>query len=409
MKAKIIGLCDRGAAIAFYGIAVSLPFSSAFLEIFGTTAIVLFVAQKILQRDLSFLKIPEAYALEVFLCISLVSIFLNPDLMQKSLLTLIAKWGEGVMLFFAAREFLAVPGRFERAVKIFLGMSVLIAVDALTQRFLGVEFLRGRSLLDVAGVQAATASFHHYNHLGSYLLFPLSWSLAFLILKRPLGRLEILGSLGALLLFLTGLALTFSRGAWIGFWFSCFAVAFLSKKWKIFLGITLVLILLAMSLPVVQLRFQGQGTLGIDSGRFDIWSGALKMLSESPLWGKGLGTFMDRIQHYYFGEQGAVYAHNSYLQMLAEIGLLGFIAFLAFLLTVLRPAIRYCREQPSWLRIGMFGGLSGFLVHAFFDNHFYSLQMSFLFWWVLGMIAGLSLRSSGRQNKESGLAQASES
>jgi O-antigen ligase len=390
VKERVLNVCRHGIRFSFYGIAVVLPFSPFFLELFGVLIIVFFITMIILKPDICFLNNLTACSLVFFLFFLLLSAFLNPDLMSKSLVAFAGKWLKFVALFFAAQIFFRDWNQVRIIARIFLVMGILIAIDALSQKFLGIEFLRGRGAVDVTGIRVARASFSHYNHLGTYLLFPLSWILSFLILRRPYSRSDFLKAALVLLLLLTSLALTFSRGAWLGCCFACLALSFLSRKWQLLLGLTVLLAIVIASFPIVQLRFQGQGTLGIDSGRFEIWFGALKMFEQSPIWGKGIGTFMDRIQNYYSGEQGAVYAHNSYLQMLAETGISGFCAFMVFLASFFRKALRHYGNYPTWFLAGALAGTFGFLTHSFFDNQLYSLQMSYLFWLMAGLLASVS-------------------
>ncbi|MFC1677019.1 O-antigen ligase family protein [Planctomycetota bacterium] len=80
-------------------------------------------------------------------------------------------------------------------------------------------------------------------------------------------------------------------------------------------------------LPGIQERILGihfvveQGA----SGRFDLWKQAISMFFKSPIWGNGLGS--------YFSVYGKV-THNTYVQLLAETGVIGavlycFVIFLA--------------------------------------------------------------------------------
>jgi len=62
------------------------------------------------------------------------------------------------------------------------------------------------------------------------------------------------------------------------------------------------------------------------SGRIDRFSSAFEMISESPLMGKGLGSFP-----IYFNEYDVPdYPHNMIIEILAEIGIVGLMAFSIF-------------------------------------------------------------------------------
>lgn len=104
------------------------------------------------------------------------------------------------------------------------------------------------------------------------------------------------------------------------------------------------------------------------------WQSAARMIAERPVLGAGLGGFEE---HYYRVkpdvQQETRHAHNDYLQLLAETGVIGLLAFGALLAAVLRVGLR--REEdpaadlpplPPWLlpASGVAACLLLFLAHA---------------------------------------------
>jgi O-antigen ligase len=99
----------------------------------------------------------------------------------------------------------------------------------------------------------------------------------------------------------------------------------------------------------------------------------LKMFLKKPILGWGLGTFpvvYPQFRSFYtnfFVNQ----AHNDYLQLLVETGLLGFATMLWFLWTLYSRAIRKIKNWPSEISgavaLSCVLGLSGILVHSAVD------------------------------------------
>jgi O-antigen ligase len=99
----------------------------------------------------------------------------------------------------------------------------------------------------------------------------------------------------------------------------------------------------------------------------------LKMFLKKPVLGWGLGTFpvvYPQFRSFYtnfFVNQ----AHNDYLQLLVETGLLGFATMLWFLWTLYSRAIRKMKNWPSEISgavaLSCVLGLSGILVHSAVD------------------------------------------
>jgi len=129
-------------------------------------------------------------------------------------------------------------------------------------------------------------------------------------------------------------------------------------------------------------------SLSGDSQRYIIWQGAIDMIKESPFLGKGLGTFMDYFSQY-VPNMSACYAHNCYLQIWAESGIFTLIAFLALAGFIvyrgIRISLRNKQDEFGILLAGLTSGIFGFLVVSFFDTQLYSLQLSVLFWTILGV------------------------
>jgi len=97
-------------------------------------------------------------------------------------------------------------------------------------------------------------------------------------------------------------------------------------------------------LPLVpQSSFQTFSTTGASiaeadlSGRVDIWREGIGVFSEHPIVGIGSGTFRTAV------ESGKV-AHNTYLSVLVEVGMIGFILLATLLVIVIYEAM----HQPKW-------------------------------------------------------------
>lgn len=124
------------------------------------------------------------------------------------------------------------------------------------------------------------------------------------------------------------------------------------------------------------------------TGRFDLWEQAIDMWLESPVFGSGMSSFYDRYH-------GAV--HNSYLQVLAETGLVGFLLYLMVIVTAVRIGRRLHSGVPQVfgsreieLSAMMRAGLMGFC----FMISTVTYQDVKLFWLACGAFAALYLISA---------------
>ncbi len=131
--------------------------------------------------------------------------------------------------------------------------------------------------------------------------------------------------------------------------------------------------------------------------RLEIWQDVVRMIQERPLFGHGINTFMSIFQEYFpLAKHGPTYAHNCYLQIAAETGLFGLVTFSFIIARIFQSYFKNPRvlaledETLKWISIGLISGIFGFLVHSFFDTHFYTLQHSSLFWYMVGLLVAIS-------------------
>jgi len=132
---------------------------------------------------------------------------------------------------------------------------------------------------------------------------------------------------------------------------------------------------------------------GCGSGRINFWKKAVSIIRESPVFGTGLNTY-SRILKRDPDKATWWYAHNCYLQMTAETGLIGLASFLWMLFVLFRHGFNGCHQikdlWPLTFLQGTIAGLSGFLVQSFFDNTFYTVQLGILMWFFIGLLVAVT-------------------
>ena len=111
--------------------------------------------------------------------------------------------------------------------------------------------------------------------------------------------------------------------------------------------------------------------------RYSIWLSALKLIPERPFFGHGVGNFYQIIRTVYFRKCAA---HNLYVLLIVETGVVGFLLFFAFIISLF---IRLRRQRkPS-----VFGVLCGMLVMSMTLD-----SLMFKFFWVALLWAMLALK-----------------
>jgi O-antigen ligase/Flp pilus assembly protein TadD len=112
---------------------------------------------------------------------------------------------------------------------------------------------------------------------------------------------------------------------------------------------------------------------GIEAVRLVVWRDTLAMIRAFPLFGSGMGTFARVYPRFRTlpGVHAVDHAHNDYLELLADGGLVGAGLFAWFVAAALRATLRAARRRREpfalSLALGTVAGVVAFLVHALSD------------------------------------------
>jgi O-antigen ligase len=251
------------------------------------------------------------------------------------------------------------------------------------------------------------------NELAAALVIGLGVAAAFAV-NRHIGATYRALSAGAALLCLAGILLSLSRGGLFGAACALLIAVAVGGRWRgRVLALCGVLAVFAVgyyaffaSLPAKQ-RVLDVGAEG-GTGRLDLWTVGLRMIEAHPLNGIGSGQFAVSSVHYLLRpgliSSGAFIlstpkvAHNTYLNVTAELGLVGgilFVAIIAFCigcgLVAIRRVTRAGDESMEILMRGFVAAAGGYLVTLLFLSE----NTSKLFWIVLALGPALLAVATG--------------
>jgi O-antigen ligase len=254
------------------------------------------------------------------------------------------------------------------------------------------QLVNFRSFFSVLGM--------HSNQLAVALNFGFACLLFAGIEAQTTGRRIFL--LGSAAFVAATLVLTFSRGGYLGLALILAAyVVHYREGGKLLIGL-LVLGIAAFFVPDAVVE---RVTLGIthgsradlSSGRIDdLWLPLLPKVLESPVFGHGL-LYVGRSDLVTGGRMmAAAQAHNAYLDLLLDAGLIGLLLVTWFLSTVFRDFRRLSHEDPDPVMRGFFRGaavgLLSWLLQAFFDDRLFPNQPQVMFWMAYGIMLGRDAR-----------------
>ncbi|WP_419176494.1 O-antigen ligase family protein [Desulfosediminicola sp.] len=135
-----------------------------------------------------------------------------------------------------------------------------------------------------------------------------------------------------------------------------------------------------------------QSTGAIKDGRLDIWRDCWQLILAFPILGAGFGTFVDIFPSYrtILGSSFFVHAHNDYLELLTDGGVIGIGLAGWFVLAVLHHGwkkIRMRRDKFSvLLGIGAMTGIIAILIHSVTDFNMHNGAVGLYFFFLCGVL-----------------------
>ncbi|MEQ1604609.1 MAG: O-antigen ligase family protein [Pyrinomonadaceae bacterium] len=142
------------------------------------------------------------------------------------------------------------------------------------------------------------------------------------------------------------------------------------------------------------------GSDNVTSSRTQIWSVTLKVITQNLPFGAGLGAFPQAYAQFdpAGGYERVEQAHNDYLQIVADAGIVGAIIGCLFLVWFFRKGIKNAASSNQFRRgvaVGAFAGCLAILAHSLFDFVLHITAVAVMFLTLLGLLI-----ASGREYED---------
>ena len=213
---------------------------------------------------------------------------------------------------------------------------------------------------------------------------------------------------------LYALIYTFSRSAIFGAWAAILFMAIIKRDKIILLSLLLSVILLPILLPRNIANWASKQTsvwqIVFDETRFSIYRTSLNMIQHHPVVGVGVNTYCLNFQKYKVHEKEDLagdtqwYAHNIYLHMAGEIGLIGLLIFIWLLFRVFKYWVYFYRRvsDDEFLKVcslGIVAGLMAFLINGMTETNLYYAKIATFFWFQIGLLLAIIKLKRGEYEK----------
>jgi len=331
----------------------------------------------------------------------------------------------GPLLYFLIVNNVRGEKQINRIISAVLLVGVVLGVYGIFQ-YNDIDF---SFWVPIAGRNKIFGLFGNVGYFAGYLILPLSLSIPLFLISKNRTR-KILLLIGILLMGTT-LILTLARSSYLAlgislfFMFLLFILSrgknFLKENKKPFMILFIVIIIVA-SLFIIPTPLNKPGTAisqikgrisitGITNAfsserRVAIWKFTGMMIKDHPILGLGIGNYKCNTLKYqaeFFekGDNRTIYtygfaenAHNEYLQLWAELGIIGLAIFLWLIIAYFIYGIRYLKrekdKQRQGIMIGLMGAVTAFLMDSIFWFPLHLSAHLSLFWLFIGLTMVMS-------------------
>lgn len=341
----------------------------------------------------------------------------------KATLLAFCRWTAFALFYLLAVQHLSEARRLQRTVLIVAVFGSLLAVESILQKLTSPEAIYWFRAVKASPI----GPFVYSNQFAGFMemIFPLV--IALFLFSRPQVQYEktlkdrlialftlpganrhlLLGT-GAVLI-AVAILLSLSRGGIITLCLAFLCIAFLSTRittnrrvrWGIVISVSVILMITWFGWQPIMDEFGSLwGTDGFNSsGRLPLFKDGMKIFGDFPLTGTGIGTFQDAYPAYRSLPGDTVYdhAHNDYLELLTEGGLIGFFLGAWFVVSVVASTIRTLRQRREHYSIlitsGALTGILALLLHCFIDFQLPCGANGLYFFFLCGLsVAGANTR-----------------
>lgn len=278
--------------------------------------------------------------------------------------------------FYGSAVFLNNKNIFKKVLNLFCWVGTVLSFLTILQYY-------GINIRAFSGYMKLAATFHNTNHFGYYLTLTILCSGAFFLVAKTLKK-----QISYLLQFIVMVcALIFNNtfGSYLGVLggslimiiiFYCCKGQLKIKFFVPFMTLIMISLVINFTSGIVNHNFEvlKQDTVEIlketeqsayaGSGRWQLWTNAVKFTMERPLFGYGPDNL-----DYNYAQVGInmLKPHNEYLQHSATLGLPALIFYLISLVNLYIHGIKHKHELDSLVIIS-FCVISGYLISAFVGN-----------------------------------------
>ena len=403
---------------------ITWKWSNTYFQLLVLFLLGVWFLRMVLEGRITFLKTPLDFPILAFSIALIISTIKTVH--HQASLEQFYQFMSYPLLYYLFINILRERKEITAVISTILAVAILVSLYGIYQNYIALEETRewvriyhsgqfSSQFMSRLGTHKVFSTFVYPPALAGYLslVFPLAF--CFLIYAQS----KWMRILSGLTLVSGGLCLyfTYSKGGWVAAFLSViflFAILLCRKtqskgcdyrekirRYGPLILIFLLILIIPFLFPAIReflLEHEPfnhlEGFFGSLTVRVNYWRAGLGMLRDYPVFGSGLGTFGTLYAKYKLPQGREVQlAHNNYLQVWTEMGILGIVSFLWLWAVFLKRGWRLihrlgavgCRSEAA-VAIGCYVGVVAFLIHSLVDFDLYVPGIAMNVWLFLALI-----------------------
>lgn len=391
IKDKILKYCDWliGAFLILF--VFWSPISITGAQTAVSFALLFWVVGMLVMRRFQLMRTPLNIPIAAFLIAAAIGVIMAVDFKHslKGYMTL--GW---ISIFFLFVNNVKDVTQFKRLVRILIIIATIAGAYAIFQHFTRIDFF-GNVKYVQRSFARSTGFFNSPQTFGNYILLvlPVVFGLSFYSNTRREKRwLQLSG-----LIILTAIIFSYTRGVWLGVIGGLIFMAILRSKKLLFALVTAIIVvsMFLVFLPPSRVTQRVVGTFKSErpvGDRIYFWQGSLRIIRDYPITGLGWEGFGIVYREYKpaEGRQLVCHAHNNFIDMAVDSGLLGLGIFIWLLITIYKVGFHIFKELEDGyfkgIAWGFLGSFTAFLIAGLTQYNFGDSEVVMLFYFLLGMV-----------------------
>lgn len=204
------------------------------------------------------------------------------------------------------------------------------------------------------------------------------------------------------LIIISALFLTFTRSAYLSFVIMAGILIFpilryVSSRKVLIISSSFVILIAALIIlykpakEILNVRFNKPFAEQFD--RKELWLQGLRIFKSKPILGVGVANYQSGLIHYAGKDAKMLPAHNQYIQIAAEMGIIGLAVYLSILFFGIKYSYLIFTKSSDielkYLGLGFLGMWIWYCIQSVFSGHLFGDKYSMMFWLMVGLNAAL--------------------